>query len=252
MAGLVSAQNINDIPACAMPCMQTAVSKTVCSFTDVGCLCSKDNFVAIKAAATSCVIEKCGANKAASEVLPAVQKLCSAIGNTIENRPGGSGSSPSGSGAAAPALTEEFPHGEATPVPTEKAPHGEATHDPSGHHHSAPPAYSAPPSYSSAEGSMGSMATPTGASDGPEPSCEGESENGHGDAADMPGETGMPMPMPIPMPKNETSEHTSEHTGEHTTEHTEAPMPSSPVTAGAAGLAPMGVLAVMIAGALAL
>lgn len=168
------------------------------------------------------------------EVLPAVQKLCSAIGDTIENRPGGSGSgsSPSSSAASAPA-----------PAPTEEAPHGEATPAPSGHHHSAPPAYSAesaPPAYSSAEGSMGSMATPTGASEGPEPSCEGE--DGHGDAADMPGETGMPMPMP--KPKNGT--------GEHTGESTEAPMPSSPVTAGAAGLAPMGVLAVMIAGALAL
>ncbi|KAG5941399.1 hypothetical protein E4U59_001772 [Claviceps monticola] len=216
MAGLVSAQNYHDIPACAMPCMQTAVSNTVCSFTDIACLCSKDNFAAIKAAAASCVIENCGPSKAAGEVLPAVQKLCSAIGDAIENRPFGPGSSPSGSGAAAPAVTDEASPGEATP-------------DLSGHHHLPPPAYSAPPSYSSAEGSL---ATPTGISYGPEPPCEGEDV--HGDAVDMPGETGMPMP------KNGTGEHPG------------APKPSSPVTAGAAGLAPMGVLAVMIAGALAL
>lgn len=68
MAGLVSAQNINDIPGCALPCLQTALSsKTVCSPTDFGCLCSKENFAAMQAAATSCVIEKCGANKAVSK-----------------------------------------------------------------------------------------------------------------------------------------------------------------------------------------
>ncbi|KAG5973670.1 hypothetical protein E4U58_004608 [Claviceps cyperi] len=241
MAGLVSAQNIFDIPGCALPCVQTAVSKTVCFPTDFGCLCSKDNFIAMQAAATACVIEKCGANKAVSEVLPAIQKLCSAIGDTIENRPGsGSGASASApapteeapQGEATPAPTEEAPQGEATPAPTEEAPQGEATPAPYGHHHSAPTGYSVPSAYSSAEGSM---ATPIGgASEGPEPSCEGK--DGHGDAADMPGETGVPMPMP----KNGTGE------------HTEAPMPFSPVTAGAAGRAPMGVLAVIIAGALAL
>ncbi|KAG6296082.1 hypothetical protein E4U09_001894 [Claviceps aff. purpurea] len=261
MAGLVSAQNLNDIPACAMPCMQTAASKTSCPPADFGCLCSKDNFAAMQAAATSCVIEKCGAKKAAGEVLPAVEKLCSAVGGTT-----------GGSGASAPAPIEEYPHGQAqaTPAPIEEYPQGEATPVASGLNQSAPPAYSAPPApatpapaplappappaysappapaspapappaYSSAEGSMDSydsMPMPTGASESDYCSeCEGE--DGHVEAADMPGETGVP--------KNGTGGHTGEHTG--------APRPSSSLTAGAAGLAPVGVLALMIAGALAL
>ncbi|KAG6243907.1 hypothetical protein E4U25_006614 [Claviceps purpurea] len=247
MAGLVSAQNLKDIPACAMPCMQTAASKTSCPPADFGCLCSKDNFAAMQAAATSCVIEKCGAKKAAGEVLPAVEKLCSAVGGTT-----------GGSGASAPAPIEEYPHGQAqaTPAPIEEYPHGEATPVASGLNQSAPPAYSAPPApappaysappappappaYSSVGGSMESMPMPTGAS-GYCSECEGEGEgegdDGHVEAADMPGETGVP--------KNGTGGHTGEHTG--------APRPTSSLTAGAAGLAPVGVLALMIAGALAL
>ncbi|KAG6183895.1 hypothetical protein E4U27_001125 [Claviceps purpurea] len=266
MAGLVSAQNLKDIPACAMPCMQTAASKTSCPPADFGCLCSKDNFAAMQAAATSCVIEKCGAKKAAGEVLPAVEKLCSAVGGTT----GGSGASapapiedyPHGQAQATPAPIEEYPHGQAqaTPAPIEEYPHGEATPVASGLNQSAPPAYSAPPApaspaappaysappappappaYSSAGGSMESMPMPTGAS-GYCSECEGEGEgegeDGHVEAADMPGETGVP--------KNGTGGHTGEHTG--------APRPTSSLTAGAAGLAPVGVLALMIAGALAL
>lgn len=67
MAALVSAQSISDIPACALPCISTAVGSTSCGATDLKCICMKDNMSKIQGAATPCVIEKCGADKAVSK-----------------------------------------------------------------------------------------------------------------------------------------------------------------------------------------
>lgn len=66
MAALVSAQSISDIPACALPCIKDGVAKTDCKDTDLGCICKAENFK-IQGAATSCVLSKCGADKAVSK-----------------------------------------------------------------------------------------------------------------------------------------------------------------------------------------
>ncbi|OAA51929.1 CFEM domain-containing protein [Metarhizium rileyi] len=78
MAAMVSAQSRNDIPSCALPCLDDAVKKsTSCSTSDFTCICKKENFSKVQGAATSCVIEKCGSDVAVGQVLPATQKLCS-------------------------------------------------------------------------------------------------------------------------------------------------------------------------------
>lgn len=64
MAALVSAQSISDIPSCALPCIKVGVEQTSCSETDMGCICKPENFSKIQGAATSCVVEKCGADTA--------------------------------------------------------------------------------------------------------------------------------------------------------------------------------------------
>jgi len=77
LAALAQAQTRADIPACALPCLDAAVTKdTKCSTSDFTCICK--NFDAVQADATPCVIEKCGTDVAISKVLPATQALCKA------------------------------------------------------------------------------------------------------------------------------------------------------------------------------
>lgn len=65
LAALVRCQTREDIPECAIPCLDDAVkSETDCEVTDYACICK--DFDAIQGAATSCVISECGADKALS------------------------------------------------------------------------------------------------------------------------------------------------------------------------------------------
>jgi len=81
LVAAVGAQTLADIPSCALPCIDDAVgSTTSCDTTDLVCICKDSNFSAIQGAATSCVIDKCGADVALNKVLPATEALCSAQG----------------------------------------------------------------------------------------------------------------------------------------------------------------------------
>jgi hypothetical protein len=63
----VYGQTINDIPPCAVPCIQDAItSATTCSATDFACACQTANFNAIQAASINCVVAACGADVAIS------------------------------------------------------------------------------------------------------------------------------------------------------------------------------------------
>ncbi|KAJ3457718.1 hypothetical protein MRS44_014859 [Fusarium solani] len=71
----VQAQSRSDIPSCALPCLDDAIeSETDCKTTDYTCVCK--NFDDVRSKATSCVIEKCGADVAINKVLPATEGLC--------------------------------------------------------------------------------------------------------------------------------------------------------------------------------
>ncbi|UKZ83910.1 hypothetical protein TrVFT333_011725 [Trichoderma virens FT-333] len=86
LAALAQAQTRADIPACALPCLDAAVTaNTKCSTSDYVCICK--DFDVVQAQATSCVIQKCGTDVAINKVLPATQALCAA------NSGSGSGSS---------------------------------------------------------------------------------------------------------------------------------------------------------------
>ncbi|KAI1767981.1 hypothetical protein GGR53DRAFT_480366 [Hypoxylon sp. FL1150] len=88
---VVSAQSPSDIPRCAVPCIDDArTSNTNCAADDYPCICS--NKATLTTAATSCILQACGADVATNQVLPAVNALC----NAVE-----SGSSSSSSGATA-------------------------------------------------------------------------------------------------------------------------------------------------------
>ncbi|CAG9948025.1 unnamed protein product [Clonostachys rosea f. rosea IK726] len=78
-AAVVSAQSRSDIPECALGCLDDVVkSKTSCSTDDFACICK--NVEAFKGDAASCVIKKCGAETALNQVMPAIQKICAAVG----------------------------------------------------------------------------------------------------------------------------------------------------------------------------
>ncbi|PNP46135.1 hypothetical protein TGAMA5MH_02170 [Trichoderma gamsii] len=75
----VYGQTVDDIPPCAVPCIQSAItSATTCSADDFACACETANFDAIQAASINCVVAACGADVAINQVLPAVQALCDA------------------------------------------------------------------------------------------------------------------------------------------------------------------------------
>ncbi|PTB37630.1 uncharacterized protein TrAFT101_005492 [Trichoderma asperellum] len=73
----VYGQTVGDIPSCAIPCLDAAITKdTNCATTDYACACK--SFNAIETDATACVVAACGADVAINQVLPAVQALCAA------------------------------------------------------------------------------------------------------------------------------------------------------------------------------
>ena len=102
LAAIVKAQTIDDVPSCAVPCLDDAIkSETDCDTTDYACVCA--NFDAIRGVATTCVIDECGPEVALNEVLPAVEALCAAQGGGDE-----------------PTATEEEPTMEPTMEPTKE------------------------------------------------------------------------------------------------------------------------------------
>lgn len=69
LAAAVHAQTIDDVPECAIPCLDDAIaSETDCATDDYPCVC--ENFDAIQGVATSCVISECGAETALSMLTP--------------------------------------------------------------------------------------------------------------------------------------------------------------------------------------
>lgn len=61
-------QTLGDIPACAVPCIQNAIAAdTTCAAGDYACACETQNFNAVLAGSTSCVVAACGADVAISE-----------------------------------------------------------------------------------------------------------------------------------------------------------------------------------------
>ncbi|KAB5576043.1 hypothetical protein GE09DRAFT_1053496 [Coniochaeta sp. 2T2.1] len=103
LAAVASAQDISIFPECSLPCILDAISKaTSCQATDYACVCK--NMDALTAAATGCVVEKCGFEVATGQVLPATKEFCA-------NVPAAGGSS-----SAAPVETTS------SAAPTEAAP----------------------------------------------------------------------------------------------------------------------------------
>ncbi|KAI4862846.1 hypothetical protein F4820DRAFT_472054 [Hypoxylon rubiginosum] len=75
---IVSAQSLSDIPQCALPCIDDArTSSTNCATDDYACICSNKDV--LTAAATGCILQACGADVAAGQVLPAVNSFCDAV-----------------------------------------------------------------------------------------------------------------------------------------------------------------------------
>lgn len=78
LVAVASAQSLSDIPSCALSCINDARSSaTSCAMDDYACICK--NQEALTAAATTCVLKECGAEKALNEVLPAVKAFCEKI-----------------------------------------------------------------------------------------------------------------------------------------------------------------------------
>ena len=68
-AALARAQSLEDVPKCAIPCLDDAVkSETDCAVDDYACICPQ--FDAVQGAATGCVLDACGADVALSMSFP--------------------------------------------------------------------------------------------------------------------------------------------------------------------------------------
>ncbi|KAJ4410245.1 hypothetical protein N0V85_004003 [Neurospora sp. IMI 360204] len=79
-AGLVTAQDVPDVPECALPCLYNAVtSATTCSDTDYKCWCTAANEAAIIQAGTACVLANCGSDIAIDVALPAFVAFCEEV-----------------------------------------------------------------------------------------------------------------------------------------------------------------------------
>ncbi|KAK7191189.1 hypothetical protein DPSP01_013524 [Paraphaeosphaeria sporulosa] len=100
-ATLAAAQDLSDIPTCALSCFAIAVPASGCSLTDTTCQCTtgKDK---IQESITKCIPDKCEAADIA-KVAPAVAKLCAAAGITLSDLPTGTAVSASGASNTASA-----------------------------------------------------------------------------------------------------------------------------------------------------
>jgi hypothetical protein len=69
LAVAATAQTIDDVPDCAIPCLEDAVASTTdCAADDYPCICS--NFSTVQSAAIGCVLGACGLDVALSTSLP--------------------------------------------------------------------------------------------------------------------------------------------------------------------------------------
>ncbi|KAL7904630.1 hypothetical protein GGI35DRAFT_484381 [Trichoderma velutinum] len=76
-AAVVYGQTIDDIPACAIPCIESAIgSQTSCAPSDFACACP--NIASVAAAGTPCAVAACGEDVATNVAFPAVQAYCNA------------------------------------------------------------------------------------------------------------------------------------------------------------------------------
>ncbi|KAM6485259.1 hypothetical protein HDV62DRAFT_403982 [Trichoderma sp. SZMC 28011] len=74
---VVYGQTINGVPACAIPCIEDAISsQTSCAATDFACACPSID--AVSAAGAACVVAACGQDVATNQAFPAVQAFCAA------------------------------------------------------------------------------------------------------------------------------------------------------------------------------
>ncbi|KAL7894036.1 hypothetical protein HDV63DRAFT_161898 [Trichoderma sp. SZMC 28014] len=120
-AALAQAQTRADIPSCALPCLDSAVTaNTKCATTDYTCICK--DFDAVQTAATSCVIQKCGIDVATSKVLPATQALCANSGSSSGSSAAGSSSAASSSAATSAAQSSAASSAPASSAPVSSAP----------------------------------------------------------------------------------------------------------------------------------
>lgn len=71
LAAAVHAQSIDDVPRCAIPCLDASIkSKTSCQPRDLACLCQPDNIDKVRADASGCVLAKCGAETGTAAFSP--------------------------------------------------------------------------------------------------------------------------------------------------------------------------------------
>ncbi|KAM7203038.1 hypothetical protein V8F33_002386 [Rhypophila sp. PSN 637] len=116
---VASAQSLEDIPACAIPCIEAGTTKaTKCAIDDYECICNSID--AIVPAATNCVLEECGNAVALNEVLPATEKFCAAVNDGGSDAPASSAAPESSAPAPSSAAPVE-PSSEA-PAPSSAAP----------------------------------------------------------------------------------------------------------------------------------
>ncbi|KAK4189771.1 hypothetical protein QBC35DRAFT_492370 [Podospora australis] len=105
--GLVAAQNLDGLPACATDCIVKAVAAVGCQPTDIGCQCSADKQAAMTKEAAPCMLKACQPNdliKAQSAGAAQCSSYSAGVKPTdrVDNASGTTASTTGTAGAAAP------------------------------------------------------------------------------------------------------------------------------------------------------
>jgi hypothetical protein len=96
-----SAQDLSNVPQCAIPCFVAALPASKCGTTDIQCQCTTGR-EPMQAALMQCVPTKCS-QEDALKIIPAVSALCASAGVTLSDIPSATATAPSTGSTAASA-----------------------------------------------------------------------------------------------------------------------------------------------------
>ncbi|EUC31035.1 hypothetical protein COCCADRAFT_38825 [Bipolaris zeicola 26-R-13] len=123
-----SAQNLENVPQCAIPCFVSSLPASKCGTTDIKCQCTTGR-QPLQEALMACVPTKCNETEAL-KIIPAVAGLCASAGITLTDIPTAAPAA-TGSPAASPSGTQQqsgAPAGSpASPTPSASKPTASGT-----------------------------------------------------------------------------------------------------------------------------
>jgi hypothetical protein len=110
------AQDLSQVPQCAIPCFVAALPASKCGSTDIKCQCTTGR-EPMQQALMACVPTKCSQEEAL-KIIPAVSGLCAQAGITLSDIPTGTAASTPGPSSPAGNSAAPSPSGAASGRPS--------------------------------------------------------------------------------------------------------------------------------------